>query len=497
LELQFGSKEIPCLKRLSRQVLNQEQTAEVRLDDSMPPAGRVLGAWGQVLLRGKEWRNGSVQVTGGVTAWVLYLPEEGGPCRSVEVWLPFQWKADIPATERDGTVIANALLRSVDGRTLSSRKLMIRANVGLSLEAVVPDRVQIVEPETVPEHIQLKKESCPIQLPVEAGEKPFVIDELLKVPTNCPKIDKLLYYRLQTELIDQKVMADKVVFRGAGLLRTVYLGADGRVYACDFEMPFAQYADLTEQFGEEASTVIRLAVTSMELTEEPEGQLQVRAGVTGQYVIFEDPGLEQICDGYSTEYHAVPEFQQLELPAVVKLQDQTIACKTQIPAEATQVVDGVFLPEHPMQTRTDEGMCTELSGRFQILHYTPAGELEVSSEDWSGDTLEAVGGGLRMEPGVTVSGKLQTAAEGDSVSVSSDLLVDMITYRDQGLQMLSGFTVTEKAREDKPSLILRRAGGEDLWDMAKAAGSTVQDIQKANGLEGEAPAGKMLIIPVS
>ena len=71
MELQFQSKEIPCLQQVSSQVLNQEQTLEVRLDDSMPAVGRVLGAGGQVVLRGKEWRSGAVQVNGGVTVWVL------------------------------------------------------------------------------------------------------------------------------------------------------------------------------------------------------------------------------------------------------------------------------------------------------------------------------------------------------------------------------------------------------------------------------------------
>lgn len=496
MELQFANKELTCLQQLGCQVLNQEQTTEVRLDDSMPPIGRVLGAWGQVLLRGKEWRNGSVQVSGGVMAWVLYMPEEGGPCQSVETWLPFQWKVDIPVTQRDGTVIANGLLRGVDGRSLSSKKLMVRANVGLKLQTMVPDRVQITQPEEVPEHIRLRKEICNIQLPVEAGEKPFVIDEILNFPANSPQPEKLLHYRLQVELLDKKVMADKVVFRGTGLFHTVYLGQDDRVYACDFETPFAQYADLAEQFNEDACAMLSLAVTGLEVTLGAEGQLQMNAGVTGQYVIFENPGLERISDGYSTKYHAVPEFRQVELPVVTDMQSRTVPCKMQMSTEITQVVDAVFLPEHPMQIRTDNGMCAELGGFFQVLHYTPAGELEVSTGAWSGETLGPAEKGTRMESGVSVSGNIQAAPGSGGISVQGDLLVDTVSYADQGLQLLTGFTMTEKDQEEMPSLILRRAGGEDLWDMAKATGSTVEDIRKANGIEGEIPVGKMLIIPV-
>jgi hypothetical protein len=48
----------------------------------------------------------------------------------------------------------------------------------------------------------------------------------------------------------------------------------------------------------------------------------------------------------------------------------------------------------------------------------------------------------------------------------------------------------------RPSLILRRAGKDDLWQIAKASGSTVADIQKANNLQTEPDADQMLLIPI-
>ena len=50
---------------------------------------------------------------------------------------------------------------------------------------------------------------------------------------------------------------------------------------------------------------------------------------------------------------------------------------------------------------------------------------------------------------------------------------------------------------NRPSLILRRAGDQCLWDIAKAAGSTMEAIRKANGLSGEPAPEQMLLIPVS
>ena len=84
MELQFHKNVFPCLQRVCREVQNQEQTQEVRLTDGMPDIGSVLGAWGQVLMRGKEWRGGGMNMSGGVMVWVLYAPEDGGQPQCVE-----------------------------------------------------------------------------------------------------------------------------------------------------------------------------------------------------------------------------------------------------------------------------------------------------------------------------------------------------------------------------------------------------------------------------
>jgi hypothetical protein len=49
----------------------------------------------------------------------------------------------------------------------------------------------------------------------------------------------------------------------------------------------------------------------------------------------------------------------------------------------------------------------------------------------------------------------------------------------------------------RPSLILRRANGEDLWTIAKNCGSTVEAIEKANGLQQAPMPDQMLLIPIS
>ena len=52
--MQFDKIPLAYLQKLTDGLQTQEQTLEVRLPDGMPDIGHVLGAWGQVIVRGKE-----------------------------------------------------------------------------------------------------------------------------------------------------------------------------------------------------------------------------------------------------------------------------------------------------------------------------------------------------------------------------------------------------------------------------------------------------------
>jgi len=126
MKVEFDKRECRYLHRLAAEIQSQEQTQELRLTEGMPDIGSIIGAWGQVLIRGKEWRGDSMIVSGGVMVWTLYAPEDGSGVQKVEGWLPFQIKWQLPDTPRDGVILAAPYLRSVDARSISARKLMLR-----------------------------------------------------------------------------------------------------------------------------------------------------------------------------------------------------------------------------------------------------------------------------------------------------------------------------------------------------------------------------------
>ena len=498
MELQFEKTLCRYLTPALREVREQELTQEIRLSDGMPDIGRMISAWGQVILRGKEWRGGGLSLTGGVMIWVLYAPEDGTGPRSIEEWIPFRMKWDLPENVPEGQMRANCLLRFVDGRNVSPRKIMVRCGVSALMEALTAAEAEVYMPGQVEEGIQLLRQSYPVRLSREAGEKTFLLDEELTLPPSCPKPAKLIYCAMRPGVTERKVVADKGVFRGNGNLHILYASDGGQLHTWDFELPFSQFAQLQEGYGPDAQLEVMAAVTSLEPELDESGVFRVKCGLVGQYLVDDRQMLELVADAYAPGRELEMNMAELELPAVLESRAETISGEHTIQMDADVVVDSVFLPDFPEARRSDGNLELMLQGQFQVLCYGGNGELRSGAARWEGSMRLPSDEENRLYSDVSPSVSSRGTAGEGTVTVSGEAGLQLRSVGSRGLPMVTGLELGEKREPDpgRPSLILRRAGNEGLWPLAKRYGTTEEAIRSANGLE-EAPApDRMLLIPV-
>ena len=499
MELTFSKTAVPCLRKAVCQIQTQEQTQEVRLPESMPDIGRVLGSWGQVLIRSKEWRGSAMAVSGGVMTWVLYVPEDGSMPKSMEAWIPFQMRWEFPQTDRDCVMNIVPLLRSVDARSISARKLMVRANISVLGEAFEPTEPEVWMPENVPEDLQILKATYPMELSKEAGEKQFQLDEELTLPGTYPQVEKILRYALQPKILEQKVMAGRLVFRGKSDLHMLYAGSDGAICSWDCEVPFSQYAELDRDYGPNSSVMITPMLTNLEFMIDEQQRLQLKCGMCAQYVVCDREMVEVAEDAYSPVRQVKLEKQPLKMPMRLERKTDLIDTQQQLTAPVARVVDVCWLADHPQHRQNADVAVLTMPGQFQVLYYDAAGNLQSGTvraeEAWQipSDPQNKVDACVQMNgwPMAEVN------EQGVVLTTRWDVAADV--FSEQGLPMLTQITLGEKCEKDpnRPSLILRRVGGQRLWDIARECGSTVDAILQANNLETEPEPGKILLIPVS
>lgn len=482
--MEWTQRSCPYLKTVLWQVQNSEQTQELRLSEDMPDIARVVCSRGQCVLRSKDRRGDSMSVAGGVSASVLYIPEDGSAPKSVEIWIPFRLTWNLPKMQRDGVMRCQCLLQSIDARLLSARKIMVRASVSVLAQILEPTDAQIFTPEETPEGLQLLKKTYPALLPREAGEKLVEFEE--DVPIAGMK--KCFVCQLTPTLSEQSVAGDRLVLRGVGQLHCVYLGDDGEIHALRQDIPFAQFAQLDREYDKEAEAEVMVAVASLE-TEESEGGIHIRCGLSAQYLVWERTLLEITQDAYFPMHAVQVSTQELNLP--MQLDDRAEEVVLSCGACDGKLLDVTFLPAHPTQYREGDETHVSVGGAFQMLYEDALGELQSCVENQAQELS------LPVAADAQLYNTIRSVASGEDATIAR-LQLGMQTVSTQSIPMITAINIGEKEErdEERPSLILRRMDAQSLWELAKANGSTVEDIRKANGLAQEPEQGQMLLIPI-
>ena len=498
MELQFKKDALQWMRCVQRKIQSRELTQELKLTDGMPEIGRVLGAWGQPILRGKEWSEEAFRVSGGMMVWVLYAPEDGSQTRCVSGWIPWQLSWDLPSGTPDGKIRVHCLTKSVDARAVSPRKIMVRAGISALGEGLVEAQGTSWTPSQVPGDVQLLEESYPLRVCVEAGEKSFSLDEELMLPASAPKPEKLVSFMIQPGMLESRVLGSRLVFRGTMQLHLVYAGEDGQLHAWDFPLNLSQFADLGGTWGPDAQAQLWLIPSDLDVDLKEEGRLALKASLVAQYCVEDVRMLRCVRDAYSPFREVDQHWEEQTAEPILEKSAQTIPVLHTIAKDANLIADAQILPDYPRQTRMGDQTVLEQPATWQVLYYDPEGVLQCACGRWEGRLelsaheeilLQAIPGTMELP---------EAQITGDGIRVTGALPLDVLVTGNQRFSMVTGLDLGEQKSPDpnRPSLILCRAGETSLWQLARDNGSTVKAIRDATGLEGDAVPGQLLLIPV-
>ena len=497
MELQFQKREAGCLRPVIRETKQTELTQELRLSDGMPDAGRILGVWGQPMIRSKQWSGDQITVSGGVLAWVVYVPEDGTECRSVDLWVPFQMRWDIPAGEPDGVIRVRPILRFVDGRTVSSRKFMVRMGLSVHMEALRPMRYEVCETGELPEDTHVLRRTYPLRLATVSGEKIFTMDEEFALPDHQAPA-KILRYMVRPEIVEKKLMEEKIIFRGNLNLNLLYRDESGEIRTWEEELPFSQFDQMDEAVSGEGAVNIDVLVTELEL-DPLDQRLHLKCSMAAQYLVEEETMVELVQDAYGIHREVKILEDSITLPVILEQRTDGIAAEQIVTGKRGQILDATFTPDFPKyHPAAGEGeQC--FSGVFHVLCRGEDESVQSASVRWESQRGLSAGEGCAVDASVIGVGKIRATETGEGISLSVPLQIRTCTTVEQELKMITGMELgpVQEPDPNRPSLILCRPGRENLWSLAKRCGSTVGAIQRANKLDAEEPDNHILLIPVS
>lgn len=496
--MNFEMTTLRCFRKIHPDVKEQELTQEVKLTDGMGEVGKILSCTGQVILRNKQFRNGTIQLSGGVLGWVMYEQEVGGAPVCVDTWLPFQLRFDIGEAEEDGCVFAIPVLRDISARQVAGRKLMLRAEISVQLSAAVPEDIQVYTPGEVPQDINLLQETYPITTLQDCGDKIFAIDEVLTIPDGTPAPKKICSYCVIPTVTEQKIMGDKLLFRGNAYLQLIYTDSNGEMLGYDFDLPFSQYVQLEKEFSTASNSQVIPIVSNTELDLGEDNRLIWKMSILCQYALYDTQTLQIVKDAYSTSRNIEINQQPLMIPAVLSTERVTFKPEQSLNLGSARSIAATFVPEHPVVFTDADGFRIELGGRFSVLGYDGEERFRQVCNNWSHSHNIAADKSVKLETIISADGKTTVSNVVSELNCDSVLQLDITAYCAEGIPMIIGIEEGEPINRsaDRPALIIRKAGEKTLWDIAKESGSSVSAIQEANGLLQEPSPDQMLLIPV-
>jgi len=474
-----------------------EENAESIVPDSCPDIARIVDSSGMVYVKECEYTAGSVIVKCSAKASVLYVPDSGNPIK-LEIPISFEHKFDLPndACVPSSGLMCSAKVVSVDARALNPRKVSARITISVSYKAYADKDEYVTSGVSVGDEsgYQLLTKTYEISTIALTASKSFTLVEELELPSSCEAVRQILKYSVEPEIIDTRVMVNKLITKGNVKLCCLYEDIDGKLETFSQIVPFSQIIDAVGS-SEDMTCRIKLDIRNTEL--EPAIDMSgdakfinMSVGMNAFAVLREDTWINVLEDIYNTNINVKPETIEKRFARCCFGMPEKFEVSESF--ETGMAVNGILDQSIRFDDTAQNGqlICvadvmyiSDDNGIYSVTRRIP---VQLGNEDGSWEIR-------------SVSCTANPSANGLSVNVTvtavCDRKTDIISSMVDDVEILGEY----EAEPLKLSAILRYADeGETLWSIAKSCRTTMSEIAKANKLSenDEIKRGELLLIPI-
>ena len=504
MELEFERDTIVSYDTVAQVTLCQEETLESIVPDACPDILRIVDVCVQATLSGKQAKEGVAQVTGMVRAVILYQPDGAGGLRRMEVGLPFTCQTEAPGLSERGTILAQARLRCAEARALNPRKVLLRVDLAVDVTACQPveqsiccgvvnaQESSVCQRQFQGEHYQL----CSVQ------EKPFTFSDQIRLPTNGGESMQVLALRVQAACGESKLIGTKLIFKGSAEVYLLLQEPGGTLTTSHESMPFSQIMEVTG-VDEDGDCQVEVEVTGLQWETGEDGrELEITLELLAQAQIRGRRGVTILQDLYSTAYQMETDSQPQILCRLWEqaVRPQAVRELLETGEMVRSVVDARVMLGKVEQKREGDELSLTVDAWLNVLYLDENQLAQCVRRSIPVTCRVDCPENARCVCRCTCPGEVFAAPAAGGVEVRFTVEFSCLTTVREAVPAVTAARLGEARSwegKQRPSVVLRLAApGETLWDIAKAYGTTTEQILQANELEEDAlPLGRMLLIP--
>ncbi len=510
MDMNLNKENINYLKMIYSTAFAHEETTELIVPDAQPDILEILDSDATVLLRSKEADNGRVIISGMVNATVLYIPEDNSGIKKLELGIPFSAAAEHGEIGAENRIIASVSLSSIDSRTINPRKIMVRADVLVSVSCYADAELNIVNSVAENEDVTVEalNKKCVISPITDVAEKTFIITDEFMLPGSKPQMGEIL--KVGTHLMPDEIkcVGQKLIFKGLLYVDLTYRSANGDdVVSAQFSTAFSQIMEL-EMSGEDNIFNLCLAPTGIYCTPilhntSEESGISIELHAVAQCSVSTKQEITYICDAYSSKYEIQTKDERVEIKGI-----ESCATFAETLRESITVPGGV---KKIICSSVSSGMvsCVAAGNKAEfkvplnvsVVYLTDSEKICSEIYRFNVSTETEAEACCTYNAKVIVGKDFYVTPSADGIDIRFPVCFALEKVSVQQFDMIASISCDKNAvidLSDKPSVIVHRiVTGETLWAIAKRYCSTAESICASNGIENESAftEGTVILIP--
>ncbi|MGM9936919.1 MAG: SPOCS domain-containing protein [Candidatus Ornithomonoglobus sp.] len=223
---------------------------DIIVPDIKPDILKILQVDADACVTDKYIENGRLVINGRVDYKVLYIPDkENVRIKSILTSMEFKQVVDAGGADADVKPIISVSVDRVEFSAVNSRKLRLRAVVGIDYELCRITETDICT-DVEEESAERKKQKINFENTVDISGHDFTLKETLEVPSGQTSISEILKTDVRISDTEYKTVTGKVIVKGNAGICVLYTDEDGEIKYIEAELPFTEVFD-AEGVGED------------------------------------------------------------------------------------------------------------------------------------------------------------------------------------------------------------------------------------------------------
>lgn len=488
---------VSCRKLLYRGRIEQAVDTDFTLPDYCPDIGKLLKCRAVPVITMREVRANNICIEGVCSIRVLYIDELDKNVRCCERELPFSANVPVADAQEACRVEAKANMSYINCRAAGQRRLDIHGAFNINVCVYAAQETEFLS-GAQGAGVRTRNRKFSVGKLCAQGRASFSLSEEMELPQGKPPVLAVIRKDACVKLTEAKPIANKLVLKGEAKLTLVYCSDDSAsLETMEYSIPFSEFTDLSG-VTEDCMIDVRPCITNclVNLKTDSDGEyrrIAVELNIRTDSYAWQKEEIGVVCDAFSVERELALEkkTEQFELFAAAENARSSCSAKVSHEKEINEVIDCWCDIGEITAKKSPEGIYCSGAVNMCAIVRTADGGCDYIEK--SCPVERSIGGVSAEAPQVNVETCVNscgyTLSGASGLELRADIELALAVYDTVSVECVNDIVPSEQAGknlDDCPAVVLYFAGAnEELWDIARECGSSVELIKEENDIECE------------